>query len=78
LTDNMSDPPARKKSGGGILKALRRFARKMRESARVLGDEYRAGRDEGADGVAENGPEERRKVPHRDLGPVNEGPPPAS
>ena len=81
----MSDPPARDKRGGGVLKALRRFARKLRESARVLGDEYRAGRDEGddgidesGDGIDESGSEELRKIPHRDLGSVNEEPPPSS
>ena len=56
---------------------LRRFARKVRESVCVLGNEYRAGRD-GSENGAENGSEKRRKVPHRDLGPVNEEPPPSS
>ncbi len=74
----MSDPPARDKRGGGLLKALRRFARKLRESVRVLGDEYRAGRDEEDDGMDESGSEELRKIRHRDLGPVNEEPPPSS
>lgn len=74
----MGDPPADRKPGG-VWGALRRLARKARDSVRVLRDEYRAGRDEGDE--TDKGDEverERRTVSHRDIGPVSEEEPPPS